>query len=100
MAADVLGVHEFRATLPAILRQLAAGEASAVVVGAYRRPVAALVTMERFARLEPSPESSPESSPGSSPNLVAIRELLRLSPEQRLAGLANAAGFFAAASRA
>jgi len=89
--ADVLGVLEFRSSLPSILRRLReSGEV--VLVGAYRRPQAALVPIERVEEVGPGREHSP--------NLPAIRELLRMSPQERLEGLVNAAGFFAAASRA
>jgi hypothetical protein len=90
MGQEVLGVHEFRASLPAILQRLHETGTGTVLVGPYRRAVAALVPIERLESLRGT----------GSPNLPAIRELLRLSPQERLEGLANAADFFAAASRA
>jgi hypothetical protein len=91
MGQEVLGVHEFRASLPAILQRLHETGTGTVLVGPYRRAVAALVPIERIESLR---------GDTGSPNLPAIRELLRLSPQERLEGLANAADFFAAASRA
>lgn len=95
MAGDVLAVHEFRAAVSELLERFREDPAAPpVVVGAYRRPEAVLITIDRFNALVTSHGSSENH-----PDLPAIRAQLARSPEERLDGLCRAADFFANARK-
>lgn len=95
MAEDVLGVHDFRAAVSDLLERFRADpSAEPVVVGAYRRREAVLLPATQFDALVRSGHVGEDH-----PDLPAIRAQLARSPEERLAGLAAGAAFFAAARR-
>jgi len=89
---EVMGVHEFRAAVSDLLERFRHDpDAEPVAVGAYRREEAVLVPAARYQALlaiAPSIDTA---------DLPAIRAQLARTPDERLAGLRNAADFFAAA---
>jgi hypothetical protein len=92
---DVLGVHEFRASVSDLLERLREDPQSApVVVGAYRRPEAVFVSIDRYKALVTA-----RGERRDHPDLPAIQAQLARSPQERLDGLRRAADFFAAAER-
>lgn len=95
MGDEVMGVHEFRAAVSDLLERFREDpRAAPIVVGAYRRPEAVLVSIDRYNALV-----SARGSSENHPDLPAIRAQLARSPEERLDGLCRAADFFAAAKR-
>lgn len=95
MADEALGVHEFRAAVSDLLERFREDpHAAPIVVGAYRRPEAVLVPLDRYNAVVTARGSSENH-----PDLPAIRAQLARSPEERIHGLCRAADFFAAAKR-
>ena len=95
MDDSVMGVHDFRAAVSDLLERFRADPSTEpVVVGAYRRREAVLLPAAQFDALVR--RSRPDRD---HPDLPAIRAQLARSPEERLAGLAAGAAFFAAARR-
>lgn len=94
MADAVMGVHEFRAAVSDLLEAFRRDpDAEPVAVGAYRREEAVLVPVARYRALV---ASAPPAEVDTA-DLPAIRAQLARTPDERLAGLRNAADFFAAA---
>lgn len=95
MADEVMGVHEFRSAVSDLLERFREDpHAAPIVVGAYRRPEAVLVSIDRY-----NAAVAARGSTQNHPDLPAIRAQLARSPEERLDALCRAADFFAAAKR-
>lgn len=95
MADEVMGVHEFRAAVSDLLERFREDpHAAPIVVGAYRRPEAVLISIDRYNAVMTSRGSS-----ANHPDVPGIRAQIARSPEERLDGLCRAADFFAAANR-
>ena len=95
MDDGVMGVHDFRAAVSDLLERFRADpSAEPVVVGAYRRREAVLLPAAQFDALVRRGQRD-----RNHPDLPAIQAQLARSPEERLAGLAAGADFFAAARR-